>query len=127
MNQNKINPAILQERLINFTVLIDPIIKGIQNNSFGQNLKNQLARSATSPALNYAEAQFAESKKDFIHKMKIVLKELRETEVCLQIILKNNIYKDNANLNEVIRESSELIAIFVASLKTAQKTNNLSC
>lgn len=120
MKQNKINPAILQERLINFTVLIDPIIKGIQNNSFGQNLKNQLARSATSPALNYAEAQFAESKKDFIHKMKIVLKELRETEVCLQIVSKNKIYSGKGSLNHALKENRELIAIFVCSLKTAQ-------
>ena len=75
----------LEERLIDFAVLIIEIIDEIKTNKAGNHLSNQLVRSGTSPALNYGEAQGAESRKDFIHKIKVVLKELRETYVSLRI------------------------------------------
>jgi four helix bundle protein len=76
-------------------------------------------RSGTSPALNYAEAQSAESKNDFVHKMKICLKELRETLVCLKIILLKGYFKEN-KLADLVKENNELISIFVKSIQTAK-------
>ncbi len=78
----------------------------------------QILRSGTSPALNYGEAQSAESKEDFIHKMKICQKELRETLICLKIISSRNWFRSE-KLADLMAENNELIAIFVASTKTA--------
>ena len=76
----------LEERLVEFSVLIIEIVNEMPNSKASNHLSGQLLRSGTSAALNYGEAQSGESRKDFIHKIKIVLKELRETYVCLKII-----------------------------------------
>jgi four helix bundle protein len=73
----------LEERLINFAVLVIEIANKMPNTRAGNHLSGQLIRSGTSPALNYGEAQSGESRKDFIHKIKVVLKELRESFICL--------------------------------------------
>ncbi|WP_369618645.1 four helix bundle protein [Flavobacterium sp. CFS9] len=83
----------------------------------------QITRSSTSPALNYGEAQSAESKKDFVHKMGICLKELRETYVCLKIIEKANLSTDLENLTKAKTEVNELISIFVTSIKTSKNSS----
>ena len=90
-------------------------------------LGTQIIRSASSPALNYGEAQAAESKDDFIHKMKICQKELRETSVCLKLIAKRPWFGPD-KLTPLINENNELISIFVASNKTItqHKTNRKS-
>ena len=72
-----------------------------------------------SPAPNYGEAQSAESRKDFIHKMKIALKELRETLVWLKIIERKPLCEP-AKMPDIVKECDELIAIFVKSIKTAE-------
>jgi four helix bundle protein len=113
----------LEERLINYSVLVTEIVESIPGTRAGNHFAGQLIRSGTSPALNYAEAQSGESRKDFIHKMKIVLKELRETVVCLKIISRTKLYKSNEAIRNVIIESNELIYIFVKSIETAQ--NNM--
>jgi len=64
----------LEERLINFALLIVEIIESMPDNKAATHLAGQLLRSGKSPALNYGEAQSGESCKDFIHKIKIVLK-----------------------------------------------------
>ncbi len=84
-----------------------------------------MLRSGTSPSLNYGEAQDAESPRDFIHKMKIGLKELRESEINLNIISRAGLSNDNALVAYGIAESNELISIFVTSIKTARKNANL--
>ncbi|MDA1017743.1 MAG: four helix bundle protein, partial [Planctomycetota bacterium] len=76
-------------------------------------------RSGTAPAPNYGEAQSAESRKDFIHKMKIALKELRETLIWLKIIERKPLCDPN-KMTEITKECDELIAIFVKSVKTAE-------
>ncbi|MEQ1677038.1 MAG: four helix bundle protein, partial [Chitinophagaceae bacterium] len=86
----------------------------------GNHIASQFVRSSTSPALHYGEAQGAESSNDFIHKMKVCLKELRETFNCLRLI-KKKFWYDDIKLSALIIENNELISIFVASLKTAQK------
>ena len=111
----------LEDRLIDYAVLTIKISKLLPNNYVGNHLGNQLVRSGTSAALNYGEAQSAESRKDFLHKIKIVLKELRESLVCLKIIKRGELVKDNDLLEEGIKESNELISIFVKSTKTVQE------
>ena len=115
------NKKDLEERLINFAVLIVEISESMQNSRSSAHLAGQLLRSGTSPALNYGEAQGAESSKDFIHKIKIVLKELRETHVCLKIISRVNHSAKSETIALAITESNELISIFVKSVATAQK------
>jgi four helix bundle protein len=113
----------LEERLISFSIMIINIVEALPNTRSANHLAGQLIRSGNSPALNYGEAQSAESRKDFIHKIKISLKELRETYVCLKIIYKANLSGDKNNLDKAISENNELISIFVKSIETAQ--NNL--
>lgn len=114
----------LEERLVDFAVSIIRTAESLPGTKAGKHIGGQLIRSGTSPAPNYGEAQDAESRADFIHKMKISLKELRETKVWLQMITKASLVKTPSTVEPVIREAEELIAIFVASIKTAKKNNN---
>ncbi|NHB69899.1 four helix bundle protein [Perlabentimonas gracilis] len=116
----------LEERLINFAVLIVDISESMPKSYAGNHLSGQLLRSGTSPALNYGEAQGGESRKDFIHKIKIVLKELRETYVCLKIIQRSSLFTDEDKLAKALVENNELISIFVKSAETAQKNLGLA-
>ncbi len=81
-----------------------------------------MVRSGTSVSLNYGEAQSGESRKDFIHKMKIVLKELRETHVCLKIIYRAKLVKTKSKILAAIKEANELISIFVKSVETVRNS-----
>lgn len=111
----------LEERLINYSIKILETSETIFTSAPGRHLGNQLIRSGTSPALVYAEALGAESRNDFIHKMKVSLKELRETNVCLKIIQRKPLVKDPENLNTLLKETSELISIFSKSISTAKQ------
>jgi len=111
----------LEERLVRFAVLIIEIVNEMPNTRAGNHLAGQIVRSGTSPALNYGEAQSGESRKDFIHKIKIVLKELRETLVCLKIILRSELYKTESKIINALKENDELVSIFVKSIETAQR------
>lgn len=104
-----------------FSALIISNTNGFKRSFATEHLLKQLIRSVTSAALNYGEAQSAESKKDFIHKMKICLKELRESQVNLQILEKSNLIDNKNSFKKLIEECNELVAIFTASIKT---TNN---
>ena len=109
----------LEERLIDFALLIDGIIENLPSTKLANHLSGQIVRSGTSPALNYGEAQSAESQKDFIHKMQVILKELRETRIILKIITRKPLL--NTHLVEpILIENEELIAIFAQSIKTAK-------
>jgi len=110
----------LEERLIEFSLLIIQIVELLPNTKAGNHIGGQLIRSGTSPAFNYGEAQSAESINDFIHKMKICLKELRETKISLKIIKKKPLIKLLDIIEPVLKESDELIAIFVKSINTAE-------
>lgn len=111
----------LEERLILFAVNCIQIAEKLPRTFAGTHLGGQLTRSGSSPALQYGEAQSAESRTDFIHKMKIALKELRETRNCLAIIEKLN-WDISINLSEIRKECTELIYIFLKSIDTARKT-----
>jgi len=121
MTNNRMNKFDLEERLINFAVLIVEICEKMPDLKASNHLSGQLIRSGTSPALNYGEAQSGESRKDFIHKIKIVLKELRESYVCLKIIHRSKLYKTEEKMKQAMSENNELISIFVKSAETAQK------
>ncbi|MEI8046356.1 MAG: four helix bundle protein [Bacteroidota bacterium] len=118
MNKND-----LEERLIRFAVLIIKIVETMPNNKAASHLSGQLLRSGTSPALNYGEAQSGESRKDFIHKIKIVLKELRESHICIKIIKQAKLFENEEKIEFALNESNELIAIFVKSVETAQRNS----
>jgi len=113
----------LEERLIDFAVLIIEITESLNNTRAGNHISSQLVRSGTSPALHYGEAQSAESRNDFIHKLKILLKELRESLVALKIIKRVSLTKKLEIVDKGISECNELISIFVKSIETAKKNN----
>jgi len=115
------NKKELEERLINFSVLIIEIANDLSNTKAGNHLCGQLIRSGTSSALNYGEAQSGESRKDFVHKIKIVLKELRETFICLKIIYLAKIFSSEERIKIALKENDELISIFVKNVETASK------
>jgi len=125
-NKTKNRKYDLEERLIDFAVRIINIVEALPNTQSGNHVAGQLVRCGTSAAPNYGEAQGAESRRDFIHKMKIALKELRETQVWLKIIQHKKWVKIQEELKALITECNELISIFVASIKTAQKNKNLN-
>ena len=111
----------LEDRLIDFAVRIIHAAESLPKTKAGNHIAGQLIRCGTAPAPNYGEAQDAESRADFIHKMKVSLKELRETRVWLLIIVKANLIKPALKLEPLIDESNQLISIFVASVKTAKQ------
>ena len=114
----------LEDRLIDFSVLIIKIVDETPNTRAGNHLAGQLVRSGTSVSLNYGEAQSGESRRDFIHKMKVVLKELRESYNCLRILFRSKTYVNESQISKAISENNELISIFVKSTETAQKNLN---
>ena len=114
----------LQDRLIEYAVKIIKISEKLPKTKAGNHIANQILRSGTSPAPNYGEAQGAESRADFIHKLKISLKELRETEVWLKIIVKSKII-DISIIEPLLKETDELISIFFKSIDTAKNKDNI--
>jgi len=109
----------LEERLIDFAVRFVKLSANLPKTSAGKHMAGQIMRSGTSPAPNYGEARGAESNADFVHKLRIVLKELNETSIWLRIIERSQLLKRELLL-EIIGENRELCRIFTASLKTAQ-------
>ena len=115
----------LEDRLIDFAVFIINLSGQINTNYSGNYYENQLIRSSGSPTLNYGEARSAESQKDFVHKMGICLKELRESYNCLRIIDRADLFKgEQEKMNKAIDENNQLISIFVASIKTSKYNNS---
>ena len=116
MNEKKFD---IEERLIDFSVAIIFCIESLPSTKSSVHLGGQLLRSGTSPALNYGEAKSAESKNDFVHKMKVCLKELRESYNCLRILHRAKLFKTENQITDLIKECNELISIFVKSINTA--------
>ncbi len=111
----------LEPRLIEFAVMVIEIVDHLPNTRIGNHLEGQLGRSGSSPALNYGEALAAESRADFVHKMKVCLKELRESRVCMLIIKGAGLLDSDECLTPVLTECNELIAIFNTSIQTAKR------
>ena len=110
----------LQRRLIVFAGQIVSLSFKLKRSALGRHIANQLVRCGTATAANYAEARGAESRSDFIHKLRIVLKELNETDVWLQLIIETSLV-DAPVVVGIVAENQELCRIFAASIKTARE------
>jgi len=110
----------LEERLLSFTAKIVWLADSLPNTKAGNHIAGQLLRCGTSPLANHGEVEAAESRKDFLHKLRICLKELRETWRWLRLIGRLKLAED-ADLRETLNESEELIRIFAASVRTTEK------
>ena len=109
----------LHQRLINFGARITRVAKLLPRTDEGRYLSQQLMRSGLSAAANYAEARAAESRADFIHKLRIVLKELNESKSWLEQIVANGLFSQD-KMAALIAENQELCWIVAASVKTAR-------
>jgi four helix bundle protein len=109
----------LEERLIEFAVRVVILSANLPKTPAGKHIAGQIMRSGTSPAPNYGEARGAESHADFVHKLRIVLKELNETSIWLRIIQQSELLRREL-IRDIIGENTELCRIFSASLKTAR-------
>ena len=121
MNQNSKHDYDLEERLIDFAVRVMTVVEALPDTRIGNHVGGQVLRSGTSPAANYGEAQSAESRRDFVHKMKLALKELRETNIWLRMIQRKPLIEPTDKLDSIVTECNELIASFVSSVRTAEK------
>jgi len=110
----------LEDRLISFSIQILNMSENLKSSYPEIYLKKQIIRSSLSPALNYAEAQGAESRADFIHKMKLCLKELREAQVRF-INFKRKPFLNDDIIYSSLQECGELVAIFTNSIKTLKE------
>lgn len=109
----------LAERLIEFAARIGKVVDALPDTRLGRHIAGQLVRCGTAGAPNYAEARGAESKKDFIHKLGICLKELRESQCWLELIVRADLLP-KTRLTQLLDESDQLIAIVVKSITTAK-------
>jgi four helix bundle protein len=113
----------LEDRLIDFASRVIDVVEKLPGTRAGNYIAGQLVRCGLAPPLLYGEAQAAESPDDFIHMMKVVLKELKETRVCLKLIIKKEMIKPTARLEGLLNECEQLIKIVAASIETAKKNN----
>ena len=123
---NKASKYDLEDRLLRFAVEATAVAESLPQTRLGNHVVGQLIRCSTSPMANYAEAQSAESHTDFIHKMKITLKELRETRVWLIFLQRKGLCYRKADLDAGLAEVAQLIAIFVRSLEAAKLNRTVS-
>jgi four helix bundle protein len=111
----------LEDRLLKYSARIIRFVDSLPATRAANHLAGQLLRSGTSPLPNHGEAQAAESRADFLHKMQICLKELRESHRWLKLIRLTGLLKDPKEADTLIRETDELTRIFVSSLVTARR------
>lgn len=111
----------LEDRLVDYTCRMIDVVEALPNTRTGNYIAGQLIRSCHSPTFNYGEAQAAESSKDFIHKVGVVLKELKECRTALKVIRKKELIKPVSKLDGVYKETEELIAIVGKSISTAKR------
>ena len=110
------------DRVIDYAVRIIKLSEALPDTKAGKHVSTQVLRSGTSPAPNYGEAQSAESKADFVHKLKVALKELRETEIWLKIIAKAELVESESLVAPLLQETDKLIAILFTSVETSKKS-----
>lgn len=110
----------IQERLIQFAVDVIKLCSMLPNTPAGRHIAGQLLRCGTSPAPNYGEARGAESRKDFTHKLGVVLKELNESGIWLEVIKRSELLTFDI-IQPVAAESNEPSRIISSSIRTANK------
>lgn len=113
----------LEDRLLRFASAIIDLSEKLPASRAGNHVVGQILRCGTSPYPNHGEAESAESREDFIHKLKVCLKEMRETRRWARLIQCKGWVMDASCLSNILNESDELIRIFVASIKTAQQNS----
>src|SRR5689334_20754814 len=124
MERQKSQADLLEERLIEFALRIIRLASALPRHASGRHVAQQILRSGTSGAPNYAEARAAESSADFIHKLKVVQKELNETAVWLRILSKSVAIKEEF-IVDILQENIELSKIITASVRTAKSRGSL--
>ena len=117
------NKIELENRLIDFAVKVIECVSRLEKRIENIHLKGQVIRSCTASALNYGEAQSAESRKDFIHKLGIVIKELRETKINLRLLKRLNPHQEQEIFDTLIFENDGLLAIFHKTIQTAKQNS----
>jgi four helix bundle protein len=115
-------PEVLQGRLVGFAVRVERVVDALPGTRLGRHIAGQLVRCGTSAAPNYAEGCAAESRRDFIHKLSICLKEVRESCVWLQLIVQTGLLPEH-RLAGLIDEAGQLRKILAQSLLTARSKN----
>jgi four helix bundle protein len=115
----------LEDRLLDFAVNVVELTESLPSTRAGNHIAGQLLRCGTSPLSNHGEVEAAESRKDFLHKLRICLKELRETKRWLRLLSRLKRLGEPANLPACLNEIEELIRIFAASVKTAERNAKL--
>jgi four helix bundle protein len=111
----------LEERLLEFASAVIDLSEKLPDSRAGNHVAGQILRSGTSPYPNHGEAEDAESREDFIHKLKLCLKELRETRRWARLIKRKAWAKDETTLIFVLSEVDEFIRIFFSSIQTAKR------
>ena len=111
----------LEDRLVDYSCRMIDVVEALPNSRAGNYISGQLTKSCMSPTFNYGEVQAAESRNDFVHKMGVVLKELKECRSALKIIIKKELIKPAKKLDGIYKETEELIAIMAKSIETANK------
>ena|SRR5687767_14752290 len=114
----------LEDRLVEYSCRMIDVVEALPNTRAGNYIAGQLVKSCISPTFNYGEVQGAESRNDFIHKLGIVLKELKECRTALKIIRRKGLIAPITRTDELFKETEELIAIIAKSIDTAEKNKN---
>ena len=116
----------LDDRLLRFAADTCRVAEQMPASRTGNHICNQLIRCGTSPSANYAEARGSESRRDFVHKLKLCLKELRESLAWLRLVGLLEL-RPPGQLEAVLSEANELIAIMVVSIRTAKDNARGEC
>jgi four helix bundle protein len=119
----QIKGDIIRAKLIDFAVTVSEIGESLGNSDFGNILRNQMIRSSISASLNQGEAQSASSPRELVYKLKLVLKEVRETRNALEIINKKNIIAGDTRISTSLQDADELCAMLYSSIRTAMKSS----
>jgi len=114
-----VTPDEMVERLINFAARVGKVVDALPDTRMGRHIGGQLVRSGTSPAPNYEEACAAESRADFIHKLSICLKELRESRSWIRLIIKTDMLPEH-RMTELLDECNQLCNMIAQSIVTAK-------
>lgn len=116
----------LEERLLEFAVRVIRVTESMNRSPAGIYVADQLLRSSTSPYGHHGEAEGAESRDDFIHKLRVCYKELRESRRWLRLVQRTPLTAKPGLLDELVAEAGELVRIFAASIRTAESNRPLS-
>ena len=111
----------LEDRLVEYSCRMIDVVEALPSTRAGNYIAGQLIKCSLSPAFNYGEVQGAESRDDFIHKLGVVLKELKECRTALKIIRRKELIKPIKRVDKIFKETEELIAIIAKSIETATK------